>query len=43
MSAFSNPANRALADAHAYVNALLELLGPREPLARIRAVLAPTR
>lgn len=42
-SAFSNPANRALADADAYVNALLELLGPREPLAVMKELVPELR
>jgi hypothetical protein len=36
MSIFTNPATRAAKDAAAYVSAILELLGDREPIAVLR-------
>src|SRR6266850_2359715 len=36
MSVFTNPANRAADDAAAYVDAILELLGDRDPMAVLR-------
>jgi uncharacterized damage-inducible protein DinB len=36
MSVFTNPANRAAADAHVYVDAVLALVGDRDPVAILR-------
>jgi len=40
MSVFTNPANRAGEDASAYVRAVLDLLGDREPMKVLRETLA---
>jgi hypothetical protein len=40
MSVFTNPAGRAAEDAAAYVQAVLELLGDRDPLSVLRATLS---